>query len=93
MGEGCSGTVEDEVEREDEITGDVRNEVGYQGEVDSQEEYDNFTCAPCIDGADESTEGIDGEVEVEAEMQRAAADPGQPSPREKEEHELTHFPP
>ena len=39
-----------------------------------EEQGDDFLCMPC-----EDPEGIDEGVEVEAEMQRAAADPGQPA--------------
>ena len=56
-----------------------------------QEECDEFMCMPCEDGAAEDAEGIDDGVEFEAEIQRAATEPGQPDQREREEHELTHF--
>ena len=50
---------------------------------------DELFCGPCEEGADEN---IDAEVEVEAEEQQVATDPGQPTKAEKEAHEVTHFP-
>lgn len=58
------------------------------GEGKSQEECtEEFFCFPC-----EDPEGIDAGVEIEAEVQRAASDPGQPTKAQREEHDLTHFP-
>ena len=52
-----------------------------------EETLDEKVRMPC-----EDTEGVDAEVDLEEEVQRAAADPGQPTWAEKEEHQLTHFP-
>ena len=57
------------------------------GGVEPQEEMGDFLCMPC-----EDREGVDAEVEEEAEVQRPAADPGQPTRAQREEHNLTHFP-
>ena len=37
-------------------------------------------------------DGIDDDVDLEAEVQRAATDPGQPTQAQRDEHNLTHFP-
>ena len=72
----------------DRVVGKEEGNIAVSGEDDSQEEMGNgFLCMPC-----EDQEGIDAEVEVEAEVQRAAADPGQPTRAERDEHSLTHFP-
>ena len=46
-------------------------------------------CKPCDPFGDE---GDDAEVEAEAEVQRPATDPGQPTQAEVDEHELSHSP-
>ena len=51
------------------------------------DEGNGLVCMPC-----EDSENIDQEVDIEAEVQRAARDPGQPTRAEREEHNLTHFP-
>ena len=50
-------------------------------------ECEDLICAPC-----EDPDSIDADVDVEAEVQRAAVDPGQPTRGQREEHNLTHFP-
>ena len=49
--------------------------------------WEDVICAPC-----EDPESIDEGVDIEAEIQRAATDPGQPTAAQREEHDLTHFP-
>ena len=69
-----------DVEAADDDAEDKREEVGAKsGGVP--------ICRPCEDPG-----SIDAEVDVEAEVQRAASDPGQPTQAEREEHNLTHFP-
>ena len=58
-------------------------------EMGENEAGDELFCGPCEESAGEN---IDAEVEVEAEEQQVAADPGQPTKAEKEIHEVTHFP-
>ena len=55
-----------------------------EGGVD---EWEDLICAPC-----EDPDSIDADVDIEAEVQRAAVDPGQPTRGQREEHNLTHFP-
>ena len=71
-----------EIDAEGDQKDDKKEELSAQ-----EEKADDFLCMPC-----EDPEGIDEGVEVEAEMQRAAADPGQPTRAQREEHDLTHFP-
>ena len=86
-GSGCP----EEVKGQEEIRdGDAQEEMTVddkkpEGEVG--ENVSEFQCMPC-----EDPEAIDEGVEVEAEVQRTATDPGQPTQSEKEEHDLTHFP-
>ena len=79
--------VEDD-EAEEEISEyskkDAEEDTRRQGQKEPENE---LICMPV-----EDPEGIDAEVELEAEVQRAATDPGQPSQAEREEHCLTHFP-
>ena len=49
--------------------------------------WEDLICAPC-----EDPDAIDADVDIEAEVQRAAVDPGQPTRGQREEHNLTHFP-
>ena len=78
------GRLSGQEESAEEATGDAMN-----GQVASGDEndWDRFLCMPCDD-----SEGIDAEVDIEAEIQRAATDPGQPTQAERDEHNLTHFP-
>jgi len=48
---------------------------------------EDLICAPC-----EDPDAIDADVDIEAEVQRAAVDPGQPTRGQRKEHNLTHFP-
>ena len=87
-GVGCP---EDVIAQGEIVDGKVKNEIVNNCEVvpegESQEEINRFVCMPC-----EDPEGADQDVEDEAEVQMPATDPGQPTPREREEHELTHLP-
>ena len=49
-------------------------------EVEAQEEFEKFSCMPC-----EEPGGAEEDAEEEAEAQRPATDPGQPTQREREE--------
>ena len=72
-----------DVQSEEEISEDVIDDAEKgQGEGDGN---GDFLCAPC-----EDPEGIDEGVEIEAEVQKAARDPGQPTQAQREEHNLTH---
>ena len=83
---GCQKVVEDQKEIVD-IVGEAENERLTQCEDDSQEELNKFTSMPC-----EDPEAIDEGVETEAEEQRGAADPGQPTQAERDAHDISHFP-
>ena len=86
-GEGCT--------EPDEKHGVVESQEEQRGGRVSQETHwgsmEEFCCMPCADGG-EDPDAIDEGVEIEAEVQRAATDPGQPTQSEREEHDLTHFP-
>ena len=81
--EVVKGVVSEE-EISDGTDGAIGDAEEGQGKGDGK---DDFQCTPC-----EDQEGIDEGVEVEAEVQRAARDPGQPTRAQREEHNLTHFP-
>ena len=65
----------------DKITGEPEELEG------GTDEREDLICAPC-----EDPDSVDADVDVEAEVQRAAVDPGQPTRGQREEHNLTHFP-
>ena len=54
---------------------------------DDKLEWEDLICAPC-----EDPDSIDADVDLEAEDQRAATDPRQPTQAQREEHNLTHLP-
>ena len=84
-----------EVEDADEVVGgkgehiseDMAGDTGDDQAAGEEEARDELRCMPC-----EDQEGVDAGVEEEAEVQRAAVDPGQPTRLQREEHNLTHFP-
>ena len=85
-----------EEENEDEVVKNEEEVVESKGDEEINEsekqEGDEFggedpICAPC-----EDPDSIDADVDLEAEVQRAATDPGQPTQDQRDEHNLTHFP-
>lgn len=85
-----------EEENEDEVVKSEEEVVESKGDEEINEsekqEGDEFggedpICAPC-----EDPDSIDADVDLEAEVQRAATDPGQPTQAQRDEHNLTHFP-
>ena len=76
----------EEVESKEEVTTSTPGRLVWgQCKCETEE----LSCQPCNPM---SSEGIEVEVEQEAERQFPAADPGQPTQAEIEEHELSHSP-
>ena len=85
-----------EEENEDEIV-KSEEEIGeHEGDEkineSEKQEGDKFggedpICAPC-----EDPDSIDADVDLEAEVQRAATDPGQPTQAQRDENNLPHLP-
>ena len=65
----------------DKVTGESEELEG------GTDEWEDLICAPC-----EDPDSVDADVDIKAEVQRAAVDPGQPTRGQREEHNLTHFP-
>ena len=74
----------------------VRPLVAPVAEVDGGEDLsaDDVISVPRVDGSEQEEVAQDGDEEVEEALSPTPLrDPGQPTKREREEHELTHQPP
>ena len=74
---------EEEID-EEECDENINDQEDREGNDDIRAEV--LICSPC-----EDPDSIDADVDIEAEVQRAAVDPGQPNQTQRDEHNWTHL--
>ena len=95
-GNGCasdtkSGDTEEDVEIQGIEDGEFWHEDCQKEPKDPVRGNDAFLCKPC-NPVEDDDEIVDDDLEDEAEVERIARDPAQPTKKQREEHNAAHSP-